>query len=79
MTTYLILLIVYIIFVLLFAGLISFCIMLSTMLNSNKSGDSKGDFYQNTKQPMRIHVLSLEEYYRDMQENPEQYGVIKIL
>lgn len=79
MTNYLIVLIVYIIFVLLFAGLLSFCIMLSIMENSNKSGDSKGDFHTNTKQPMRIHVLSVSEYYKDMQENPDQYGVIKIL
>ena len=78
MTTYLILLIVYIVFVLLFAGLISFYIMLSTMLNSNKFGNSKGKFYNNTKQPMRIHELTAKEYYKDMQENPEQYGVIKI-
>ncbi len=63
----------------LFAGLFSLNIMLSIMIKSNKSGNSKGEFEQNTKQPMRIHVLSLEEYYRDMQENPEQYGVIKIL
>ena len=71
--------IVFICFSVIFAGLIAFNIMLNIMQKSNKSGDSKGDFYKNTKQPMRIHVLTREEYYKDMQENPELYGVKQLL
>ena len=79
MTGDLIVIIISICGILIFAGLVSVNILLSIMIKSNKSGDSKCDFYQNAKQPIQIHVLSLKERYRDMQENPEQYGVIKIL
>lgn len=61
-----------------FAGLFSFNILLSIMIKSNKSGNRTGEFVQNTKQPMRIHVFSLSEYYKDMRENPEHYGVIQL-
>ncbi len=57
----------------LFAGLIAFYIMLCILQKSNMAGDSKGDFYQNTKQPMRIHYFSAEERFNDILENPEQY------
>ncbi len=63
----------------LFAGFFSFNILLSIMIKSNKSGSRKDEFCQNTKQPMRIHVFSFSEYYKDMQENPEHYGVIQLL
>lgn len=70
--------IIYIVYSLFFASLIAWNITLRIMKKSNTSGTSKGDFYRNTKQPMRIHVFSLSEYYHDMQENPEHYNVIQL-
>ena len=52
--------------------------LVQTIAISNQFSNSKGDFYKNTKQPMRIREYSIAEQYKDMQENPDQYGVIKI-
>ncbi len=71
-------LILYICGVVLFTGLIAGNIVLSIMLKSNKSGSSKGVFYQNTEEPMNIHVFTSSEIYEDRRENPEQYGVIEL-
>lgn len=76
MTQYLVILIIFICWTLLFCGLFSLNIVLRIMKKSNQSGESKSDFSKNTKQPMRIHVFTLAEYYKDMQENPDHYGVI---
>lgn len=65
--------IIYICCSVLFAGLIAFYIMLCIMQKSNRAGDSKCDFYKNTKQPMRIRFFTPEERFNDILENPEQY------
>ena len=71
-------LILYICGVILFTGLIAGNIVLSIMLKSNKSGSSKGVFYQNTEEPMNIHVFTFSEYCEDMKENPQHYGAINL-
>lgn len=59
------------------AGSIAFYIMLCILQKSNMSGDSKCDFYKNTKQPMRIRYFSAKERYEDLLENPEHYKAIE--
>ena len=77
MNGYLLALIIYICLFIALGGLIAFNIMMRIVKNSNMAGECKSDYYQNTKQPIRMHIFSLSERLADSQENPEYYKKVE--
>jgi hypothetical protein len=73
MNGFLLALIIYICLFVALGGLIAFNIVMRIVKKSNMAGECKSDYYNNTKQPIRMHVFSWMERVADSQENPEYY------